>query len=192
VTMLGTGSLGVLDSRDRGKVLDRVRRGLARQFTGLMAQAVVAGFRIPNMRLIVHMPGGLASQARGVALRDRRRGRVGRRRVFRGGLTMGRMAFVGVLACLDRWNVLGRVQGGWLGNRGTDGPSRCCPGLHSPTAADRSHARGTPPRKPRASLPAIVVAGGSIVGECSAAALSLWSARLSSACKAAWVGDSRD
>ena len=77
-----------------------------------MAQAVVTGVRIPNMRLIVHMPGRLASQARGVAVRDRRRGRIDRRRVFRGGLTMGRMASVGVLVCRDRWNVLGRVQGG--------------------------------------------------------------------------------
>ena len=85
MTMVGTGSLGVLDSRDRGKVLDRVRRGLARQFTGLMAQAVVARFRIPRLRLIVHMPGGLASEARASLSAIVVAGRIDRRRVFRGG-----------------------------------------------------------------------------------------------------------
>src|SRR5262245_34566324 len=58
-----------------------------------MAQAVAARVRIPNLRLIVHMPTGLASQARGVALRDR-----GRRQVFRAGtLSIGGMACLGVL-----------------------------------------------------------------------------------------------
>ena len=54
-------SLGVLDCRDRWNVLGRVRGGLVRQFMGLMAQAIVARVRIPQLRLIVHMPGGLAS-----------------------------------------------------------------------------------------------------------------------------------
>src|SRR5262245_53590125 len=76
--------VGVLDGRVRG--------GLVRQFTGLMAQAVVAWVRIPNLRLIVHMPAGLASGARGVALRDGRRGGVDRRRGFPRALTLVRMA----------------------------------------------------------------------------------------------------
>ena len=62
------------------------------------------------------MPVTLASEARDVAIRDRRRGGIDRRRVFRGGtVTMVRMASVGVLDCRDRWNV-SRVQGG-LGRR---------------------------------------------------------------------------
>ena len=77
VTMVGTGSPGVLDSRDRGKVLDRVRGGLAGQFTELMA--IVARVRIPQLRLIVHMPGRLASDARSVAVRDRCRRGIDRR-----------------------------------------------------------------------------------------------------------------
>ena len=117
VTMVGTGSLGVLDCRDRGNVLGRVRGGLARQFTGLMAQAIVARVRIPQLRLIVHMPGGLASEARGVALRDHCRRGIDRRRVFRGGtMTMGRMAFVGVLDCRDRGMSSAACEAAWLGN----------------------------------------------------------------------------
>ena len=55
------------------------------------------------------MPGGLASQARGVALRDRCRGCIEGRRVFRGGtVSMGRMVSLGVLD----WNVLSRLRGG--------------------------------------------------------------------------------
>jgi hypothetical protein len=95
LTMVRMAVVGVLDGRVRGR--------LVRQFTGLMAQAVVARVRIPNLRLIVHMPAGLASGARGVALRDGRRGGVDRRRVFPRALTMIRMAVVGVLD--------GRVRG---------------------------------------------------------------------------------
>src|SRR5262245_15469422 len=94
----GTVPLAVLDGRDWWNVLGRGRGGLARQFSGLMAQAVAARVRIPNLRLIVLMPAGLASGARGVALRDGRRGGVDRRRVFRGGtVSIGRMASLGVL-----------------------------------------------------------------------------------------------
>ena len=59
-------------------------------------------------------------------------------------MTIGRMAFVGVLDRRDRWNVLSRVRGG-LVRQFTElmSPSHCCPGPHSPTAlADRSHAPG--------------------------------------------------
>src|SRR4051794_36712260 len=56
VTMLGAASLGVLD----WNVLSRLRGGLARQFTRLMAQAIVARVRISQLRLIVHMPATLA------------------------------------------------------------------------------------------------------------------------------------
>jgi hypothetical protein len=76
---------------------------------GLMAQAIVARVCIPQLRLVVPMPGGLASNVRGVALRDRCRGRIEGRGVFRGGtVTMGRMVSLGVLD----WNVLSRVRGG--------------------------------------------------------------------------------
>ena len=51
-------SLGVLDCGDRWNVLSRLHGGLARRFTGLMAQAIVARVCIPQLRLIVHMPGG--------------------------------------------------------------------------------------------------------------------------------------
>ena len=44
---------------------------------------------------------------------------------------------------------------GWA-IHGTDGPSHCCPGLHFPTAADRSHARGARLATPGASLSAII------------------------------------
>ena len=116
VTVVRTASVGVLHCRDRGNVLDRVRGGLARQFTGLMAQAIVARVSIPQLRLIVHMPGGLASDTRGVAISDRRRGGVDRRRVFRGGtVTMVRTASLGVLDCRDRRNVLRRGRGGLAG-----------------------------------------------------------------------------
>ena len=105
VTMGRMVTLGVLD----WNVLSRVRGGLARQFTGLMAQAIVARVRISQLRLIVHMPATLASEARGVAIRDRCVGDIDRRRVFRGGtVSMGRMVTLGVLA----WNVLSCVRGG--------------------------------------------------------------------------------
>src|SRR3954469_301279 len=68
-------TLGVLD----WNVLSRVRGGLARQFTRLMAQAIVARVRISQLRLIVHMPATLASEARGVVIRDRCVGDIDRR-----------------------------------------------------------------------------------------------------------------
>ena len=62
------------------------------------------------------MPGGLASDTRGVAISDRRRGGVDRRRVFRGGtVTMVRTVSLGVLDCRDRGNVLDRGRGGLAG-----------------------------------------------------------------------------
>src|SRR5262245_41890767 len=106
--MVGTGSLGVLDCCDRRNVVDRVRAGLAGQSMGLMAQAI-ARVRICRLRLIVHMPATLASEARGVVIRDRCVGDIDRRRVLRGGtVSMGRMVFLGVLD----WNVLSRVRRG--------------------------------------------------------------------------------
>ena len=127
--------VGVLDCRDRWNVLGRVRGGLVRQFTGLMAQAIVARVRIPQLRLIVHMPRGLASEARGVEIRGRCRGGIARRRVFRGGtMTMGRMASVGVLDCRDRGCPQPRARRLGSAIHGTDVPSHCCPGPHSPTA----------------------------------------------------------
>ena len=73
-------SLGVLACRHRRTVLSRVRGSLVRQFMGLMAQAIVARVRILQLlRLIVHMPGGLASAPRSVAVRDRYRRGIDRR-----------------------------------------------------------------------------------------------------------------
>ena len=96
-------SLGVLACRHRRTVLSRVRGSLVRQFMGLMAQAIVARVCISQLRLIVHMPVTLASEARDVAISDRRRGSVDRRRVFRGGtVTMVRTAFVRVQGGLGR------------------------------------------------------------------------------------------
>src|SRR5262245_66416184 len=107
----GTVPLAVLDGRDRWNVLGRGRGGLARQFSGLMAQAVAARVRIPNLRLIVLMPAGLASGARGVALRNGRRGGVDRRRVFRGGTVMvGLSASAGVLGGLLRGRAARHVR----------------------------------------------------------------------------------
>ena len=58
------------------------------------------------------MPATLASEARGVVIRDRCVGDIDRRRVFRSGtVSMGRMVTLGVLVCRDRWNVLSRVRG---------------------------------------------------------------------------------
>src|SRR5262245_65963144 len=108
----GTVPLAVLDGRDRWNVLGRGRGGLARQFSGLMAQAVAARVRIPNLRLIVLMPAGLASGARGVALRNGRRGGVDRRRVFRGGTArIRRMAAVGLVGGGLRGRALRRLSG---------------------------------------------------------------------------------
>ena len=158
-------SLGVLACRHRRTVLSRVRGSLVRQFMGLMAQAIVARVCIPQLRLIVPMPGGLASQARGVALRDRCRGCIEGRGVFRGGtVSMGRMVSLGVLACRHRRTVLSRVRGSsGSAIHGTDGPSHCCPGLHSPTATYRSHARGARLASPGRRSSATVVAGVSKV-----------------------------
>src|SRR5262245_66071032 len=92
LTMVRMAVVGVLDGRVRG--------GLVRQFTGLMAQAIVARVRIPNLRLIVHMPAGLASEARGVALRNGWRGGVDRRREFRSAtVSVRRLAVVGLVDC---------------------------------------------------------------------------------------------
>src|SRR5262245_39639257 len=78
-----------------------------------MAEAIVARVRVPHLRLIVPMPRGLAADAWSVALRDRCRGRIERRRVLRGGtVSMGRMVSLGVVAWRRRWTVLSRVRGG--------------------------------------------------------------------------------
>src|SRR5262245_21881237 len=89
-------SLGVLAWRHPWTVLSRVRGGLARQFSGLMAQAVVARICVPQLRLIVPMPRVLAADAWRVALRKRRR-------VLRGGGTVriGRMVSRSVLPSRD-------------------------------------------------------------------------------------------
>ena len=92
LTMVGTASLGVLDCHDRRNVLGRGRGGLAGQFTGLMAQAIVARVRIPQLQLIIHMPGRLASEAE-LVMRERWAGAVDRRRVFRdSAVNVGRIA----------------------------------------------------------------------------------------------------
>src|SRR5262245_40214659 len=82
----------------------------------MMAQAVVARVCIPQLRLIVPMPGGLAADTWSVAFRDRCRGGIDRRRVFRGGtVSIGRMASLGVLDCHNQRNVLGRGHGNLAG-----------------------------------------------------------------------------
>src|SRR5262245_39131714 len=86
-------SLGVLDCRDRWNVVNRGP-----------THAIIARIRIPQPRLIVHMPGRLAADARGVALRNRCRRRIDRRWVRRGGtVTMvGRTVPLAVLGYRDR------------------------------------------------------------------------------------------
>src|SRR5262245_63855048 len=64
-------SLGVFASRHRWTVLSRVRGALARQFSGLMAQAVGARVRVPQLRLIVPMPRVLAAHDWSVARGNR-------------------------------------------------------------------------------------------------------------------------
>src|SRR5262245_46465899 len=84
------------------------------------------------MELVIHIPRGRTLEARGVIVRDRRAGDIGRRRVFRGGTgNLGLIASLGALDCIWqrgrleivsmadaavvgrlRWNFHSRVRGG--------------------------------------------------------------------------------
>src|SRR4029453_16800277 len=86
----------------------------AGQIMGLMTQAIVARVCIPKLRLIVHMAATLASEARGLVIRDRCAGDIDRRCVFRGDtVTRGPMVSLGVLDCRDR-NFQSRGRGGLI------------------------------------------------------------------------------